>query len=164
MKRMVNSGVLVWALCVTAFLVMGVGIPNVFVAGNTISSAQVNANFTAFKTAVDALELKTAATTRGNILGYAFVSAGGVLGNFFSATGGVPIVVHPAAGRYEITWPGENVLFDETARFIQLINTDRVVGSSSVGGGAQLTVNIRNTGGVAVDEDFWVLLIQDHNA
>jgi hypothetical protein len=56
MKRMVNSGVLVWALCVTAFITMGVTIPNVFVAGNTISSAQVNANFTAVKTAIDTLE------------------------------------------------------------------------------------------------------------
>ena len=45
-----------------AFTVLGVAlavtIPNAFTSGQVVSSAQVNANFTALKTAVDALEAK----------------------------------------------------------------------------------------------------------
>ena len=49
-----------------AFTVLGVAlavtIPNAFTSGQVVSSAQVNANFTALKTAVDALESKKSIT------------------------------------------------------------------------------------------------------
>jgi hypothetical protein len=45
-------------------LALAVGIPNPFTNGTVISSSAVNANFTAVKTAVDALENKTGVLTR----------------------------------------------------------------------------------------------------
>jgi hypothetical protein len=56
MEIRLNRWVGLWALGLTAFLFMGVSIPHTFVAGTSIRAADVNANFAALKTAVDALE------------------------------------------------------------------------------------------------------------
>ena len=55
-----NKFLLVWAMGLTALILMGLTIPNTFVPGTTISAAQMNANFDALKTAVDALESQSA--------------------------------------------------------------------------------------------------------
>jgi hypothetical protein len=91
MKRFVNSGLMVWALCVTAFLAMGVSVPHVFVAGTTISAQQVNDNFTALDSAVDALE---SPTRQGTLLLFALVNPDGSVVSSFSSTGAVPTVTH----------------------------------------------------------------------
>ena len=59
----VNKFVLVWALGLTALILMGLTIPNTFAPGTTISSAEMNANFDAVKAAVDALEAQSATNT-----------------------------------------------------------------------------------------------------
>ncbi|MDA1194730.1 MAG: formylglycine-generating enzyme family protein [Planctomycetota bacterium] len=59
----INKFVLVWALGLTALILMGLTIPHAFAPGTTISSAQMNANFDAVKTAVDALEAQSATNT-----------------------------------------------------------------------------------------------------
>ena len=68
MRGTANKFLLVWALVLTAFLLMGLVIPNTFTAGTTISSAQMNANFDAVRAAVDALEAQVATQIPGGWL------------------------------------------------------------------------------------------------
>ena len=56
MYQHVNKFVVVWALALTAVILMGMDIPNRFSSGDVISSAQMNENFEAVKEAVDVLE------------------------------------------------------------------------------------------------------------
>ena len=55
-----NKVLLFWVLVLTAFLLMGLVIPNRFTSGTTISSTEMNANFDAVNAAVDALEAQSA--------------------------------------------------------------------------------------------------------
>lgn len=142
-----------WALAVTAFLVMGVTIPNSFTAGTSISSSQVNANFAALKTAVDALEATAAAlpTTKGSIRGYVMFNGGtGAVVNSFMTTGGVPTVLRTGAGRYTITWPGESIFFTDDPTTITCLGSPPLFVRSDSVGGTQL-VSTDNAASVATD-------------
>jgi len=93
-----------------------VTIPNTFTPGTTISSEQMNANFTALKTAVDALESKVNAVgsnailpSRDGVSGYVLVGEdGNKVGNSssFSSVGGAITSSRVALGSYRVTFAG----------------------------------------------------------
>lgn len=164
MNGTVNKFVFVWALALTAFIVMGLTIPNNFTAGTTISSAEMNANFAAVKTAVDALEAVALPTSQGTVLGYVFVNgATGAATNPFMKTGGVPTTNRTGVGAYTVAWPGENVLFNDTPVFVLPSTSNRSASFNSVGAGAMTTVTIRDLANAAADSSFWIMILQDHN-
>lgn len=163
MSPRVQSGLLVWALCVTAFILMGVVIPNTFVSGTTISATQVNANFAALDTAVDTLEAWQAgmATAQGYPRAYVYVRSNGGVSNQWMSTGGTVTVTRTAVGSYEITFPGEPILFNVDPVQVTCVQNVRFAHTAS--GGGNLQVHTYDAAGLATDADFWVVLFNDHN-
>ena len=164
MNPRVQSGLFVWALCVTAFILMGVTIPNTFIAGNIISSAEVNANFAALDTAVDALETWQAglATAQGQPRAYVYVQGNtGDIQSQWMSTGGTITVTRTNTGRYTITFPGEPVLFYEDPVQVTCAQTARFARTGSSNRAA--STDAAKLGTTYADSDFWVILFNDHN-
>ncbi len=92
-----------------------VTIPNTFTAGTSASADQVNENFAALKTAVDALEARLDGLgsnppmpSASGILGYATISTdGSTVSNSFNSSGGAITSASPhTTGLYAITFAG----------------------------------------------------------
>jgi formylglycine-generating enzyme required for sulfatase activity len=103
-----NKFLLVWALGLTALLLMGLTIPHAFTPGSTISSAEMNANFVAVKAAVDALEAQSTANT-SQIAGLSPESGLSPRQIQYARDHGLPAVyVEPTTGmRFVLIAPGE---------------------------------------------------------
>ena len=161
MEKHVNKFLAVWALALTAFVLMGVSIPHTFQPGTTINSGEVNANFMALRDAVTALEGRSA--SRGNIVGLAHVRADGTIeAGSWMASGSTPtLVTHVlASGRYVIGFPGENVSIN--TRTILANTTGMGSGWASVGSNAgNAVVYTYDTLGNAADDAFWVMILND---
>lgn len=158
MEKHVNKFVTVWALALTAFLVMGLTIPNSFTAGSTISSADMNANFAAVKAAVDALEAQSASA--GNIRGFAYINADGTVATSWQANGMTPTVAHVAASNvYDVTFPGEAVSTDSTNRCV-LANVRWTSAGYVVVSGLAPAARLRvfDGSGAGVERDLWVMI------
>lgn len=162
-----NKFVLVWALALTAFLVMGMTIPNSFVSGTTISAAQVNANFTAVKTAVDALE---SPTRRGTVLlaGKVSGSAGTFATGAYTSSGGVPVCVRSpiaAVGTYDISLPAGEV-YDENKHAVFVTPNGSVARFSTVNVVTTsspffIRVRIFDSAANLADNDFQIIVFND---
>lgn len=157
MDKHINKFVLVWALALTAFLAMGVTIPNTFVGGTTISSAQMNANFAAVKAAVDVLETQNASP--GTCVGWLWSTAAGSITSSWMANGGTPVMTKGPAGAYDIDWPGESV--NITNRPVIAVRTNSIgeirIGSSS----GTLQVRTADSSGAAADNQFAVFIFNN---
>lgn len=153
MERHINKFVAVWALALTAFLVMGLTVPNSFTAGNTISSAEMNANFAAVKAAVDAFEAQR------TVVGSARVFSSGGVADGYMANGNTPMIMHPTTGVYVITWPGDPFDFSARTALVELV---AVPGSTSINSsGGDLIVSTYNAAGVLADAQFRVVIFND---
>ena len=118
----VNKFVLVWALTLTAFILMGVMIPHTFMPGTPISSAEMNANFDAVKTAVDALEAHMAALESGLSPGQIqYAKAQGLEASYVEATTGMRFVLIPP-GEFQMGSPTSEAdrSSDETLHHVRL--------------------------------------------
>lgn len=165
MNSTVNKFVFVWALALTAFLLMGLTIPNTFVGGTTISAAQMNANFAAIDTAVDALE---SPTRRGTVLLFGRVRGEDLTPTFdtgaFTSTGDpLPAITDVGTGNYRIALPGGEAFSDGGHG---VVITPLEFGNERTftieeGAGGTIEVNIRDGAGNNVDEDFQIIVFND---
>ena len=99
-----------------------------FAGGDVISAAKMNENFTAMKTAVDALESKVAtletktaslesfrtglASAKGSVRAFAVVNGiptVSLIANQFTSDGATIIYSRSGVGRYRLTIPGESI-------------------------------------------------------
>ena len=160
MEKHANKFLVVWALALTAFVLMGVSIPHTFMPGTTISSSEVNANFQALASAVTALESRGA--SRGTIVGLAHVRADGTVeAGSWMASGSMPTATHVAGtGRYVITFPGENVRIDNRGIFASTTGTGSGWTSVASNAGDAVVYTYDNLG-MAADDDFWVMILND---
>lgn len=156
-----------WALAVT--------IPNSFTAGTTISASQVNQNFQALKTAVDALEAKVNALGTNAIpaaktgrVGYAWADQPASASytpdpdySFNSAAGAIT-ATRSGAGDYAIVFSGlgggpnegGNV---QVSAYGSGAGYCRVQGWASIGSSVTININCFNSAGVATDMAYTVL-------
>lgn len=165
MERHINKFVTVWAVCLTAFLIMGLTIPNTFTAGTTISAAEMNANFAAVKTAVDALE---SPTRRGTVLLFGRVRGELATPDFdtgaYTSDGSpLPAITDLGVGNYTVALPNGEV-FDHGNHAVSI--TPMEFGSSRMftieqGAGGTIEVSIWDDAGNRVDEDFQIIVFND---
>jgi competence protein ComGC len=105
---------------------LALSIPNLFNAGEPINASKMNANFTAVKTAVDALEQKVSKlesstkgpTDKGVIRAFVTASGAGAINNQYNSTGGNITISNDATGKYQVSIPGVNYNFREWATVI----------------------------------------------
>ncbi len=165
MSGTTNKFVLVWALALTAFIIMGLTVPNTFSPGTTISSSEMNENFAAIEAAMDALE---SPTRRGTILLFARVIgddavAGYAPGAYSSLGGLLPVPTDLGTGHYLIPLPGgEDFDIDRHAVVITpLANAPARTYGVTEGLDATVQVRIRDDAGMAVDDDFQIVVFND---
>jgi hypothetical protein len=157
--------VLVWSLLVTALLAGGaVTLPHTFTNGQTISATEVNANFTALKTAVDALQaaLAAAPTTQGLPRSIFRVNPDGTSFNQWHGTGGSATIVRLDTGDYRITLPGEAFDADQDPVLVRPSGPVDVFGEVFAAG-TDLRVRWKDAGGNFIDTQFWVFVFNDGN-
>ena len=153
---------------VTLVSYAAVTIPNTFTAGTTISSSQVNANFDALKTAVDAKQdrptLGSYPTTSSGQMAWAYMScpAGSScwIIHSYNPTGGLVTATTYTTGIGGVTFAGIDV---ETAN-IQVtpgpaMGTPRICYVSATVG-SQVTARCDNLTGNNTASDFYVLVVR----
>ena len=155
MERHINKFVLVWALALTALMVMGLTVPNTFTSGTAISSAEMNANFAAINAAVTALENEA-----GRIRGFALVEDDGTISTSWMANGGTPTLTnHSGTGLYDINFPGEDITTNGTNRCILANVRWTSAGYVAVSGNEpDARIRIFDESGALVDRDFWIMI------
>lgn len=143
------------ALAALGMVALAVAIPNTFAAGDVISAAKMNANFTAVKTAVDALEAKVSLPGREGYYAYAWVSGAGAPSAIYASNpAGTINVTTSATGVYEVTFGGTH----PEIRSVQITS----YGSNSnyckvrTWNPSAVTVLCYTAGGAAVNNDFTI--------
>ena len=165
MQQHINKFVAVWALALTAFLLMGMRIPYSFTPGSTISSAEMNANFDAVKDAIDLLEkdvadLRVRSRFPGRVVGMARVTWGGYLVKSWMENGETPIVTHWDTGEYMINWPGEDVNLNKRVMFATTVGYNTGYTNVRTAGNVR-QVFTYNKDGELFNQDFWVILLSE---
>ena len=143
------------ALAALGVVALAVAIPNTFAAGDVISAAKMNANFTAVKTAVDALEAKVSLPGREGYYAYAWVTgAGAPDATYANNPAGTITVTTSATGIYAVAFDGTH----PAIRNVQITgygnntNTCKVRSWSA----SSVTVLCFTAAGVAVDNNFTI--------
>jgi hypothetical protein len=94
-------------------LIVVAAVPNTFMANTTISSAAVNANFTALDARITALEAATAKTSAtvimNNVMGPISTTAAPVKTAMYTATGANPLLLLVSGSAYNSTGTALNV-------------------------------------------------------
>jgi outer membrane murein-binding lipoprotein Lpp len=109
------KGFIIGAIVVASGLsALAISIPNAFTAGSTIKASDINTNFTALKTATDALEAKVATleanakgpTSKGSLRAFVIANGAAAISNQYSSTGGNITVTSTGTGVYAVAIPG----------------------------------------------------------
>jgi hypothetical protein len=149
-----NKFLFVWALALTAFITMGLTIPHAFVAGTTISSAEMNANFAAIDTAVDALE---SPTRPGTLLARCRLQgATGAHTDSWSSTGGAVVTTRNGLGDYLFELVGYNIDYERNLIVVNCVNLGTafmttIANGDSIGSPNAIRILTWSAAGAAVD-------------
>jgi outer membrane murein-binding lipoprotein Lpp len=147
------KGFIIGAVVVASSLsALAVSIPNAFTAGTPIKASDINANFTALKTATDTLEAKVATleantngpTSKGSLRAFVIVNGAAAISNQYSSTGGSITVTAQGTGNYKISIPSFTYSYREHPAVVAPISDGNNVCYPYSGGDANVYVRCYN--------------------